>query len=490
MEWAREFRSPTGWPVSDDLYSVLGVDQSATQSEIHDAYISRIRVAHPDTSTGDEELAKRLNTAYHILSDPQRRQEYDRAQQTLSCPVCGETLSDPSIAVSHFAAHFATSQRDACRICGRGPAHYFSFTGNAGFVIFRRKYGFDGNLCRACSKGLFREFQARNITRGPWGIFSFFASIASLVTNLQHFKSGQMGLDNPIPRDWSADEKLSGRPIFSRPSVYVSLGVILYLLISIVGDATTSPSASFVTPTTSHVTATTRRVTTPPATTSPALSWTVGQCVSYLGDLVSLTPCGASADGRILAIVRDLSRWRTAGMPVWALDLTEAAHQEVYLGGPPICLKSHSRADTPVVLVSRRQSARARFLTLRASIDCGGPTSESHASWNSKNRSDRSDRKKRKSPNTPSATTPIPASTPNVSNTQPMRDRATTASSTRIKQPFILHSLALLGELTKNPGQATGDDERGAVLTPATPGSSVAPVPDQILRVGSEAPSG
>lgn len=63
-----------------DLYELLSIDRSATDKEIKRAYLLKAKELHPDRNPGDkksEDLFKKVNEAYSILSDKYKRQQYD-----------------------------------------------------------------------------------------------------------------------------------------------------------------------------------------------------------------------------------------------------------------------------------------------------------------------------------------------------------------------------------------------------------------------------
>lgn len=71
----------TGDAMAKDYYAILGVGRSATEKEIKQAYRQLARKYHPDVNPGDkaaEARFKEINEAYEVLSDPAKRQKYDR----------------------------------------------------------------------------------------------------------------------------------------------------------------------------------------------------------------------------------------------------------------------------------------------------------------------------------------------------------------------------------------------------------------------------
>ena len=63
-----------------NFYDVLGVSKTASQDELKKAYRKLARQYHPDTNPGDaeaEERFKEIQGAYDVLSDPDKRKQYD-----------------------------------------------------------------------------------------------------------------------------------------------------------------------------------------------------------------------------------------------------------------------------------------------------------------------------------------------------------------------------------------------------------------------------
>ncbi|HZQ59172.1 MAG TPA: molecular chaperone DnaJ [Acidimicrobiales bacterium] len=67
-----------------DYYKVLGVAEDATERDIQRAYRKLAKQYHPDANPGDkgaEEKFKEANTAHDVLSDPEKRKEYDEIRR-------------------------------------------------------------------------------------------------------------------------------------------------------------------------------------------------------------------------------------------------------------------------------------------------------------------------------------------------------------------------------------------------------------------------
>ena len=64
----------------ENYYSILNVPNTANEDQIKQAYRALAMKYHPDKNQGNkiaEEKFKRISEAYSVLSDPQKRREYD-----------------------------------------------------------------------------------------------------------------------------------------------------------------------------------------------------------------------------------------------------------------------------------------------------------------------------------------------------------------------------------------------------------------------------
>jgi len=62
--------------MAETLYDILGVNKAASKDEIKKAYRNLSKQHHPDVG-GDEEMFKKISNAYNILSDDEKKKNYD-----------------------------------------------------------------------------------------------------------------------------------------------------------------------------------------------------------------------------------------------------------------------------------------------------------------------------------------------------------------------------------------------------------------------------
>lgn len=64
--------------MSDNYYSVLGCTNQSSVDDIKKAYKKLALLHHPDKNNGNDEMFKKISEAYSVLSDPEKKTNYDR----------------------------------------------------------------------------------------------------------------------------------------------------------------------------------------------------------------------------------------------------------------------------------------------------------------------------------------------------------------------------------------------------------------------------
>lgn len=70
--------------MAKDYYKLLGVERNATDQEVKRAFRKLAHEHHPDKTRGNVEKFKEINEAYQVLSNKEKRQQYDQFGSTFS----------------------------------------------------------------------------------------------------------------------------------------------------------------------------------------------------------------------------------------------------------------------------------------------------------------------------------------------------------------------------------------------------------------------
>lgn len=68
--------------MANNYYEILGVEKNASADEIKKAYRKLAHKYHPDKGAGNEPKFKEVNEAYQVLSDKEKKSQYDQYGQT------------------------------------------------------------------------------------------------------------------------------------------------------------------------------------------------------------------------------------------------------------------------------------------------------------------------------------------------------------------------------------------------------------------------
>ncbi|MDH4203945.1 MAG: DnaJ domain-containing protein [Desulfobacteraceae bacterium] len=122
-----------------DYYKILGVNKTASETEIKKAYRKLAMKYHPDHTKGDksaEETFKKISEAYAVLSDKEKRQQYD----TFGSAGFQQRYSQEDIFKgSDFESILNELFGGSGRFGGGGRGMRFSFDGGSPFGGYQRK---------------------------------------------------------------------------------------------------------------------------------------------------------------------------------------------------------------------------------------------------------------------------------------------------------------------------------------------------------------
>lgn len=312
------------WGTGDDVgghyYGVLGLDRTATDEQVRAAYRDLAKAFHPDRFASAPDAVRthanrtmaEINEAYRTLGDPRRRAAYDGEQETDRLrPDDGATEPPPA---RHEPPPRRPPHEEECFLCGSTPAVPVSLRRQVGLLLVRRSYAIDETLCRDCGLAMQRDWTARTLWTGWWGLISIFANFGALLTNLGAWETLRQ-LGPPERRDHAVASPLSrplatGKPLWQRPAVLGFVALVGIMTFSYASEESPSgtgrPTTASVAPATSGSTG---------GGGSGSLGGTrprsvVGSCVvvdsrGYLDDLV---PCYQPNDGRIVHVVSSSTR--------------------------------------------------------------------------------------------------------------------------------------------------------------------------------------
>ena len=261
-------------------YEWLGVDPASGDVDIRAAYVALARRFHPDQHPGAraDELARlarvmaRINEAYAVLRDPERRRAYD-----------AELLGGYPSEAGAERGNGRLPGADECMLCGATPARTMRFGHQHAWLLGATAHGVEASLCRCCGLSLGRAKQNRTLWAGWWGVLALFRILMVIARNGWHlWRAGRLRPPSP-----PADEVVAplGGPLYPGRTVWLrggALGVAAVLAVVGAAGAAASPSDD----------------NSPTARSG----WFVGSCVS--GETwVEPVPCTQPNDGEIVDVV-------------------------------------------------------------------------------------------------------------------------------------------------------------------------------------------
>jgi molecular chaperone DnaJ len=135
-----------------DYYQILGIDRAAEAAAIKKAYRELAVKWHPDKNPDNTEVAeekfKEIAEAYAVLSDPQKKQNYDQTGNPEGQPFNFSTTGDPMDFMSNFM-HFSRAPRGPRAI--RGQTLRFDVDVSLGDALFGTDLPLEYHVTSYCS---------------------------------------------------------------------------------------------------------------------------------------------------------------------------------------------------------------------------------------------------------------------------------------------------------------------------------------------------
>lgn len=157
------------------LYAELGVDPGSSAAEIKAAYRSKASKLHPDKNHGKDTTAdfQRLQRAYDVLSDPERRADYDAL------------AAEPQITEDDEGrpARFEPVRCTRCAAVSAQP-RYRVFFSVFGYLVGATKTAHQGVFCARCESAVALQATAKTLALGWWSLHGLVWTVETLTRNL------------------------------------------------------------------------------------------------------------------------------------------------------------------------------------------------------------------------------------------------------------------------------------------------------------------
>lgn len=185
----------TGDPLG--YYEALGVLPRANPALIKAAYRVLAMELHPDRNKSPESTAKfqKLQQAYDVLFDPEKRRAYDQAAaQPASAQAARERSSrqeQAKTATQDQSTHGAQAEPMKCGKCGAVSAQprFRVYWSVASYIFGAAKSPHQGVFCSKCETKVAAWATGKTLLFGWWSVTGFFWTIEAILRNLFAFRS-------------------------------------------------------------------------------------------------------------------------------------------------------------------------------------------------------------------------------------------------------------------------------------------------------------